>query len=87
MEITDDMPIRGVAAIARFRNEPMHRTYRGLELGHIPGFKEGGVWHLRPSTQAAHHAKLEEDAARAAAERRARRDAPHRGRRRPRVQK
>jgi hypothetical protein len=55
----DDRPIRGAIAIAKFRNEPPHRTFRYLDLGIIPAFKEGGVWCLRPSTQRAHHARLE----------------------------
>jgi hypothetical protein len=84
----DDMPIRGVAAIARHLKEPDHRIYRGLELGYIAGFKIGGVWHLRPSTQLAHYKKLEEERrAEIEAERRhpaARDQAQRRSRGRPR---
>jgi hypothetical protein len=63
-------PIRGVKAIAAARNEPVHRTYRGLSLGHIRGFKEGGIWHWRPETQAAEYDRLEEEARLAAEKRR-----------------
>jgi hypothetical protein len=58
--MSDDQPLRGVRKIAKFRDEPEHRTYWGLELGYIPGYKEGGVWCLRPSTQRAHIDRLEE---------------------------
>ena len=38
---------RGVKEIATVRQEPLHRTYRLLNLGQIIGaYKEGSVWRL-----------------------------------------
>jgi len=54
--------LRGVPAIAAFRNEKPRRTYHLLETGQIPGFKEGGVWTTRKSTQIAHFERRERDA-------------------------
>lgn len=58
MELADDL-LSSVKAIAEFRGEPVRRTYHLLETGQIPGFKLGGRWNSRKSTQLAHIEKLE----------------------------
>ena len=58
MELADDH-LSGVKAIAGFRGETLRRTYHLLETGQIPGYKLGGRWNSRKSTQLAHVEKLE----------------------------
>jgi hypothetical protein len=41
--LADDL-LNGAPAIAEEIREPLHRTYRLLEGGHIPGFKLMGKW-------------------------------------------
>jgi hypothetical protein len=36
--------LRGVAAIAGFRDESIPKTYRALESGRIPAGKDGTIW-------------------------------------------
>ena len=60
MTLKDDM-LRGVREIAEFRGEKPRRTYHLLETGQIPGFKEGGVWNSRKSTQLAHVERRERE--------------------------
>ena len=57
----DDV-LRGVTAIAAFRGEKPRRTYHLLETGQIPGYKEGGLWNSRKSTQLAHTERREAEA-------------------------
>lgn len=59
--LADDV-LRGVRAIAEFRGESVRRTYYLLEKRQIPGFKEGGVWTSRKSTQIAHVERREQEA-------------------------
>ena len=59
--LADDV-LRGVRAIAEFQGEKQRRTYHLLETGQIPGFKEGGVWNSRKSTQLAHIERREREA-------------------------
>jgi hypothetical protein len=58
MELAEDL-LSGVKAIAEYRGEPERRTYHLLETGQIPGYKLGGRWNSRKSTQLAHIEKLE----------------------------
>ena len=58
MELSEDH-LSGVKAIAEYRGESVRRTYHLLETGQIPGFKLGGRWNSRKSTQLAHIEKLE----------------------------
>ena len=61
MTLKDDV-LRGVREIAGFRGEKPRRTYHLLETGQIPGFKEGGFWNSRKSTQLAHVERREREA-------------------------
>ena len=60
-DLKDDV-LRGVNAIAAFRGEKPRRTYHLLETKQIPGFKEGGQWITRKSTQIAHTDRREQEA-------------------------
>jgi len=60
-DLKDDV-LRGVNAIAEYRNEKPRRTYHLLETGQIPGFKEGGQWVTRRSSQLAHIDRREAEA-------------------------
>ncbi len=60
-DLKDDI-LRGVNAIAEFRDEKTRRTYHLLETGQIPGFKEGGQWVTRRSSQLAHIGRREREA-------------------------
>ena len=59
--LKDDV-LRGVREIAKYRGEKPRRTYHLLETGQIPGYKEGGVWTTRKSTQLAHFDRRELEA-------------------------
>ncbi len=47
--LKDDL-LGSVNAIAEYVNKSPRQVYYLLEHGHLPGYKEGGRWHLRKST-------------------------------------
>jgi hypothetical protein len=47
--------LRGARNIANFIGKDLRPTFYGLERGHIPGFKEGGVWTSTKSRLRAHY--------------------------------
>lgn len=58
IDLGDDLLV-GVEAIAKATRATKRRTYHLLETKQLPGFKLGGLWHLRPSSYRAHLARLE----------------------------
>lgn len=61
--MSDDDIIWGVRKISKHVKRSERQTYYGLERGHIPGFKMGNTWGLRPATW---RAKIEAEERRAA---------------------
>ena len=58
----DDVPLRGVHAIAEHIKQTHRQTSYLLEHGRLPGFKIGEAWFMRPSTYRALVEKLEAEA-------------------------
>ncbi len=48
-DLKDDL-LDNLDAIAEYVNKSPRQTYYLLEHGLIPGYKQGGRWHLRKST-------------------------------------
>ena len=59
-ELRNDL-IRGAARIGEEINRTPRQTYRLLENGALPAFKEAGTWTTKKSTLVRHYEKLESD--------------------------